>query len=156
MEVTSPRADSLLCSSRDVPSVSKYRLSAASLVTAIPAGYLAYLLVMAFLQKPGFDKMPGFFQIISGLALTMVTLMVLMPVGILIFGAKPDKVEKTPKDDKDADAGEDLAVDEDEPSFEDDGEDADDAAEEMFGDDEEGDDFDDDGFDDFDDDEDLK
>jgi hypothetical protein len=103
--------------------VSKYSLSAASLVAAIPAGFLAYVLVMAFLQKPGFDKMHGFFQIISGLTLAMVTLMVLMPVGILIFGKKPEKAEKKEKSkeaDEDkpeekaqaADEEEDLAADE--------------------------------------------
>lgn len=99
-------------------SVTKYRLSAASLVTALPAAYLAYLLVMAFLQKPGFNEMKGFFQIISGLTLLMVTLVVLMPLGILVFGRKPDAApkEKAKEDEKKAekDDGEDLSV-EDQP-----------------------------------------
>lgn len=154
-----------------ISSVSKYRLSAASLVTALPAAYLAYILVMAFLQKPGFNEMKGFFQIISGLTLLMVTLVVLMPVGILIFGQKSDATpkkkaepkEKTDKDDGEdlsvddqteskskakpasKDDGEDISVDEDDDLFEDEGfaeDDADDLAD---------DDFADDDFDDFDD-----
>ncbi len=141
-------------------SVSKYSLSAASLVTALPAAFLAYILVMAFLQKPGFNEMKGFFQIISGLTLLMVTLIVLMPVGILIFGKKPNAV---PKEDtkKKAEEGEELAVnetaepkakpkDDEEDIAVDDGEDVfedDEFADEGFED--EG--FDDDDFDDFDD-----
>lgn len=133
--------------------MTKYSLSAASLVAAIPAGYLAYLLVMTFLNKPGFNELAGFFQIIAGLSLTLVTLMVLMPFGILIFGKSPEKVEKPKKEE--ADDGEDLASDdEEEMGFEDEGEDigvADEDEEEMFAvDDEE---FEDDGFDDFEDDE---
>lgn len=147
MEEVDSRSYSVADSSIWVPFVTKYSLSAASLVLAIPAGYLAYLLVMTFLDKPGFNELAGFFQIIAGLTLTVVTLMVLMPFGILIFGQKPEKKEK-PKDK--ADDGEDLATDE-----EDDGEDlaADDEGEEMFADDDEG--FeDDDSFDDFEDDDD--
>jgi hypothetical protein len=129
-----------------VPFVTKYSLSAASLVLAIPAGFLAYLLVMTFLNKPGFTELAGFFQIIAGLTLAMVTLMVLMPLGILIFGQKPEKKEK-PKEE--TDDGEDLAADE-----EDEGEDlgVEDEGEEMFAEDEE-EGFEDDGFDDFEDDE---
>ena len=141
-------------------SVSKYSLSAASLVTALPAAFLAYILVMAFLQKPGFNEMKGFFQIISGLTLLMVTLIVLMPVGILIFGKKSNAA---PKEDakKKADDGEDLAVDETaEPKAKskDDEEDiAVDEDEDVFEDDEFADEgfedegFDDEDFDDFDD-----
>ena len=93
--------------------MTKYSLSAASLVTAIPAAYLAYLLVMTFLQKPGFENLAGPFQIIAGLTLTLVTLMVLMPVGILIFGKKPEKAAEpeTPADEGEED-GEDLAMEE--------------------------------------------
>ncbi len=144
-------------------SVTKYRLSAASIVTAIPAGFLAYVLVMAFLEKPGFDKMAGFFQIISGLTLTLVTLMVLMPVGILIFGKKPEPSAETHAGGEDLagdgepeQAGEDLAEEEEaEDMFQDEGGDA--FAEEGFEDDDLGDeefaddDFGDEEFDDFDD-----
>lgn len=126
-------------------SVTKYSLSAASLVAAVPAAFLAYVLVMAFLQKPGFDKMPGFFQIISGLALTLVTLMVLMPVGILIFGKKSDK----PAEPKEKPAGQDEA-DEEQAEAADEGEDlaVDEEADDLFEDDEFG---DEEAFDDFED-----
>ena len=134
--------------------MTKYSLSAASLVAAIPAGFLAYLLVMAFLHQPGWEKMAGFFKIIAGLSLTLVTLMVLMPFGILIFGKSPEKVEKPKKEE--ADDGEELAADDDkeEMGFEDEGEDisvADEDEDEMFADDDE-----DEGFDDFEDDDEFK
>ncbi len=136
--------------------MTKYSLSAASLVTAIPAAYLAYLLVMTFLQEPGFNNLTGFFQIIAGLTLTLVTLMVLMPAGILIFGKKPEKSAepKTP-----ADEGEDLATEEEDDfgASQDDLE-VTDEADDMFED--EGAEFEDDefgdDFDDFDDDDEFK
>jgi len=139
--------------------VSKYSLSAASLITAIPAGYLAYVLVMIYLQDPGFNNLAGFFQIITGLTLTLVTLMVLMPVGILIFGKKSEKTEK-PKEE--ADDGEDLATDEDDLGDEDEGEDMFADEDDEFGGDEDlgdegfDDEFGDDAFDDFEDDDQLK
>ncbi len=145
--------------------MTKYSLSAASLVTAIPAAYLAYLLVMTFLQEPGFNNLTGPFQIIAGLTLTLVTLMVFMPVGILIFGKKPVKAAEPEKsaDAEGKDDGEDLAV-EDEDDFGESKDDLEVAGEaDMFEDegaefeddglDEDLDDFEDDGFDDFDDDE---
>ncbi len=125
--------------------MSKYSLSLASLVAAIPAGFLAYVLVMAFLQKPGFNEMAGFFQIISGLTLGLVSLAVLLPVGILIFGKKPEKTEKPEKkadDEAAAEEEEDDLVAEEEASLEDD-----DFADDDFGDG----DFADDDFEDFDD-----
>jgi hypothetical protein len=141
-------------------SVTKNRLAAASLVVALPAAFLAYLLVMAFLQKPGFNEMKGFFQIISIVTLATLAFVVAMPFGIVIRGKSsdaplkktadepPEPVEDTPADDKD---GFDIepfpekgaAPDDEVESFDD----ADDAFTE--GDDDEV-DFDDD-FDDFDD-----
>ena len=41
--------------------MTKYSLSAVSLVAALPAGFLAYLLVMAIMKDPGFDNLDGFF-----------------------------------------------------------------------------------------------
>ena len=121
--------------------MSKYSLSAASLVAAIPAGFLAYVLVMAFLQKPGFNEMAGFFQIISGLTLALVTLTVLMPLGILIFGKKPEKAEKKETaQEADEDKSETAAAADEEEDF---------ANEEEAGFDDE--DFADDEFDDEDD-----
>jgi hypothetical protein len=114
-------------------SVTKYRLSAASLVTAIPAAYLAYVLVMTFLQEPGFNNLSGFFQIISGGTLALVTLMVLMPVGILIFGTKPEKAPKAEKKSEEPDdIGEKAEAADEEESL---GE-ADEFEDEEFGDEE--------------------
>lgn len=138
-------------------SVYKKSLSAASLVVAIPGAFLGYLLVMAFLESPGFDNMAGFFKIISGLSLALVTLMVLMPVVILIFGPKAEPAEK--KDQ--AEPAEALDEEDEDLSVGDEGDFADDQADDVFAeddadafdDDEFGeDDFgDDDAFDDFDD-----
>ncbi|WP_166828814.1 hypothetical protein [Thalassoroseus pseudoceratinae] len=59
--------------------------TAVSLVAAIPAGFLAYLLVMAILQDPGFDKLAGFLQIVVVLSLLAGACVALMPIGILLF-----------------------------------------------------------------------
>lgn len=139
-------------------SVYKKSLSAASLIVAIPAGFLGYLLVMAFLQSPGFDNMAGFFKIISGLTLTLLTITVLMPVLVLIFGPKAEAVDnpadqksgQKPSDEVGDDAG--VADDEfgaDDAFAEDEGdafEDDDDFGDDSFGDDDAFDDFDDDEF----------
>ncbi len=65
--------------------VSKMSFTAISLVAAIPAGFLAYLMVMTILQDPGFDQLIGFLQIIVGLTLVAGTCVALMPIGILLF-----------------------------------------------------------------------
>ncbi|MCA9069041.1 MAG: hypothetical protein KDA84_08970 [Planctomycetaceae bacterium] len=138
-------------------SVYKKSLSAASLVVAIPGAFLGYLLVMAFLQTPGFDNMAGFFKIISGLSLSLATLMVLMPLVILIFGPKAEPIDEASDtetaDGKTADALEEDDEDEEEISAVIDEDDQmDDAFEEEDADAFDDDDFGDDGFDDFDDD----
>ena len=59
--------------------------TAVSLVAAIPAGLLAYLLVMTILQDPGFDKLVGFLQIVVVLSLAAGACIALLPIGILLF-----------------------------------------------------------------------
>lgn len=64
------------------------------MVAAIPAGLLAYLLVMVFLTKA--DGLPMILQILVGLTLACAALVALMPIALLIFGGK-----KAPKADAD-------------------------------------------------------
>ena len=57
-----------------------------SLVAAIPAGVLSYLLVMVFLSKA--DSLKTITQILAGTTLLCSGLVTLMPFGLLIFGGK--------------------------------------------------------------------
>lgn len=73
-----------------------------SLVAAVPAAFLAYLLVMAFVNHA--DTMGGTLNAVVGVALLAAAAAALMPVGILLFGgprgaAKP-KAAKPPKPSK--------------------------------------------------------
>lgn len=64
------------------------------MVAAIPAGLLAYLLVMVFLTKA--DGLPTILQILVGLTLACAALVALMPIALLIFGGK-----RAPREDSD-------------------------------------------------------
>jgi len=73
-----------------------------SLVAAVPAAFLAYLLVMAFVNHA--DTMGGTLNAVVGVALLAAAAAALMPVGILLFGgprgaARP-KAAKAPKPSK--------------------------------------------------------
>jgi len=58
-------------------------LAATSLVAAIPAGFMAYFGVMAFLNYV--ENMPMMLKVVNGMALLVSALMVLSPVGIMLF-----------------------------------------------------------------------
>jgi hypothetical protein len=68
--------------------VTKTATAATSLVAALPAAFLAYLGVMAFLQHA--DAMPMMLQVVTGLTLLIAVLMFLSPFAVLLFmrGAK--------------------------------------------------------------------
>lgn len=74
--------------------MSKTSLFATSLLPAVVAGFLAYLLAMAFMNH--FESMATMVQVFAGLTLLAAALVVFMPLGILIFGSKGQ-----PKADKD-------------------------------------------------------
>lgn len=57
-----------------------------SLVAAIPAGFLSYLLVMVFLNSA--DSLKMMTQIIAGLTLACSALVTLMPIGLLVMGGR--------------------------------------------------------------------
>lgn len=57
-----------------------------SLVAAIPAGFLAYSLVMVFLDRA--DRLTTIMQVMVGLTLACAALVTLMPFGLLIFSGK--------------------------------------------------------------------
>ena len=66
------------------------------MVAAIPAGFLAYLLVTVFLKQA--DTLPTMAKALVGVTLLCAALVALMPFGLLIFGGarKPaDDVGKT-------------------------------------------------------------
>ncbi len=60
-----------------------------SLVAAIPAGFLAYLLVMVFLSRA--DSLTMMTQIVVGVTLLCAALVALMPIGLMIFTGKKAK-----------------------------------------------------------------
>tara|TARA_R100001132_G_C3275139_1_gene97802 strand:- start:3307 stop:3810 length:504 start_codon:yes stop_codon:yes gene_type:complete len=116
--------------------VSKLQLPLISLIAAIPGGFLAYLLVMAFLNHA--ESMSTMLLAVAGTTLLMSAVLVLMPIGALIFGPKGGAKKKAKgKDSEAADSfDEDEAGDEELVS---------DSAAELSGefeDDELGDDFD--------------
>lgn len=135
--------------------MSKLQLPLISLIAAIPGGFLAYLLVMAFLNHA--ESMSTMLLAVAGTTLLMSAVLVLMPIGALIFGPKGG-AKKKGKDTAAADsfdedeAGDDELVSDSAAElsgeFEDDelGDDFDETDDETFesaGDLEIGDDFDD-------------
>lgn len=80
------------------------------MVAAIPAGLLAYLLVMVFLTKA--DGLPTILQILAGLTLACAALIALMPIGLLIFGGK--RAPKDAADKPSAKAGKAAPADDEE------------------------------------------
>lgn len=81
--------------------MSKLNLILVSLVAAIPAGILSTVLALNFLNSA--DKMEGMLQLISAVTLGLSVLVTVLPLGILIFGAKDEKpVTETKASKKDA------------------------------------------------------
>jgi len=78
-----------------------------SLVAAIPAGFLTYLLVMVFLNQA--DSLKTMTQVLAGVTLACSGLVTLMPFGLLIFGGK-----KAVADDEGKTAGKAAEVVDDE------------------------------------------
>ncbi|MEZ6055738.1 MAG: hypothetical protein R3C01_03445 [Planctomycetaceae bacterium] len=67
-------------------------LALTSLVAAIPGGFMAYLLIMAFLSNP--EKMPTMLNVVNGVALLVSVLLALGPIAILLFiRVKPSNEE---------------------------------------------------------------
>lgn len=77
-----------------------------SLVAAIPAGVLSYLLVMVFLNRA--DSLTTMTQVLVGLTLLCSVLVTLMPFGILVFGGK----KAAAVDDDDRPSASKKAIDE--------------------------------------------
>lgn len=69
--------------------MNKTSLTAVSLVGAIPAGFLAVVLVMSFLSYA--DKMSGTLKGLAAGTLALVAVVLLIPAAILVFGAKTKK-----------------------------------------------------------------
>ena len=85
-----------------------------SLIAAIPAGVLSYLLVMVFLSKA--DSLKTITQVLAGTTLLCSGLVTLMPFGLLIFGGK-----KAAADDEGKTAGKKSDVDDEDVDVEDEG-----------------------------------
>jgi hypothetical protein len=75
--------------------VSKNSLALLSLVGAIPAAFLLYLLIMSFLSDPGFDNIYGMMKYFAIAALLASAAVVLMPAGILVFAGRHAADEET-------------------------------------------------------------
>ena len=81
--------------------MSKMSLFSTSLVSALPAAYLAYLMVRAFLERA--EAMESMFLVLAGTTLAVCGVLLLMPFCILIFakgpgGATKKKSKKKKKD----------------------------------------------------------
>lgn len=104
--------------------VGRIQRALVSLVAAVPAGFLAFLLVNTFLNSA--DKLNTTFQVVCGVVLACVVVVILMPFALLIFGGPKSKSDddETPKgksadedvetidDDDAAEADEDVESDE--------------------------------------------
>jgi hypothetical protein len=93
--------------------MTRTQTAAVSLVAAIPAGILAALLVMAFLNYSGNLKMMT--QLLVGGTLLATTAVVLMPFGVLVFSGKksaaaPAKGKAAKAADDEDEEGETLAT----------------------------------------------
>lgn len=66
--------------------MSKTSLALTSLVAALPAAYLTYIMVMTFLSHAG--GMPMGLTVLAGLTLLIAVALALMPAGVMIFGEK--------------------------------------------------------------------
>lgn len=77
-----------------------------SLVAAIPAGFLSYLLVMVFLNSA--DSLQTTTQAVVGATLLVSAFVTLMPFGLLVLGGK-----KAAKDDEPAPAADAAVLDDD-------------------------------------------
>lgn len=75
-----------------------------SLVAAIPAGFLGYLLLMVFLNQA--DSLNTTMQIVVGATLLVAVIVALMPFILLIPGRKPSEVASA-----ESGSGEDIEVD---------------------------------------------
>lgn len=69
--------------------MSKINLFLVSLVAAIPGGVLSTILAMNFLTSA--DKMEGMMQLLTAATLGLSVLVTVLPLGILIWGAKTEK-----------------------------------------------------------------
>lgn len=102
--------------------MTKTKFALTSLVAAGPAAFLAYLLVMAFLND--IQAMPMLLQVLVGITLAGCVVAALSPVGILVFagGGGATKAKKPKKDKKKAadeadeedDLEEEMVVEDDE------------------------------------------
>lgn len=94
-----------------------------SLVAAIPAAFLTYLLVMVFLNSA--DSLKPATQAVAGATLLLSALVTLMPFGLLVLGGKkaatPDNAAASKGSARSDDEGEDIEVaDEDDVEITDD------------------------------------
>jgi len=112
-----------------------------SLVAAIPAGYLSYLLIMVFLSKA--DTLRTSMQVIAAVTLLAAIFVAAMPFILLVPSRKknvPASTTAVPKDDVDAEAEADSVGDEsreelsatDDFAFDDSGSRISSASEELF------------------------
>jgi hypothetical protein len=76
--------------------VSKLNLTLATLVAAIPAGFLGYLMIMTFLNLA--NQMTTGLVVLASVTLAAAVCVVLMPVLIPIFGKQPALATGTPVD----------------------------------------------------------
>ena len=72
--------------------MTKNRLILMSIVAAIPAAILSFLIIFAFLADA--ENMPGMLYVINGLTLLLSAFVTVLPVGIMLFVGR----EKLPAD----------------------------------------------------------
>lgn len=83
--------------------VGRIQRALVSLVAAVPAGFLAFLLVNTFLNSA--DKLNTTFQVVCGIVLACVVVVILMPFALLIFGGpKKSADDDSPKGKSSEDA----------------------------------------------------
>ena len=87
--------------------MTKTGLFVTSFVAAIPGAWLAYLMVMAFLNYSGGPSMWS--KALAGMLFVIGTLLMLMPAGIFVFaGPRAEKAPKKPKGETSEEAAEEV------------------------------------------------
>ena len=87
--------------------MTKTGLFLTSFVAAIPGAWLAYLMVMAFLNHSGGPSLWS--KALAGMLFVIGTLLTLMPAGIFVFaGPRAEKAPKKPKEEAAEEAAEEA------------------------------------------------
>ena len=89
-------------------SVGKLSYAAMSLVGAIPAGFLSFVMIRTFLNRT--ETLTTALTVLTGFTLAVSAFVTLLPVGILIFSPKPQETETDDEADSSDESSDDSSA----------------------------------------------